>query len=622
LADDNASPQDQHALYVRQFEEAEQAGLTGRRESEKARDYFDGRQFTAAEEKRLRRRKQPITPINLVRSKIEACCGLERQTRTDPKAYSRVPSKEDDANAVTDALRYVSDDQDIDIKKSAVFQNMLVEGFGGIECTVKQLRNGVVDPYVVQIEWERLYYDPHSARLDFSDAAYKGYVTWMDADQAKLRWPEAAAIIDSTMSKCTSGTWDNYDDKPKWSYWSDSKRNRVRINTHYHLVEGVWHRCVFTLAGELEPSAPSMFLDEEGNPECPLIMQSAYVDRDNDRYGIMRDMIPIQDGINKRHSKALHALSNTRVRASRTVGTDKNVIREEMARADGVIFAENGEIQELGNGAEFSGQLALLQELQAQLKGNIGPNAYLSGKQGGDQSGKAILAQQQAGMTELTPMLDGLRHLTLRLYRQIWNRIRQFWTAERWIRVTDDEKNVRFVGLNTPPELSPQQAQIGAMKVQAAVAQGIIDQATAQQYLQQIQSMASVGNHLAELDVDVDIDEVQDTPTLQLEQYNDLMQLLSSSVLPMTPPMIRLVIQASTLRNKDKLLDIVDQMEKQAQQPNPANEIAMREKQAGVTAKQAGAIKDQADARLATARAMQIGMSIGGPPPIHPAFGG
>ena len=36
-------------------------------------------------------------------------------------------------------------------------------------------------------------------------------------------------------------------------------------------------------------------------------------------------------------------------------------------------------------------------------------------------------------------LLDHLRDLDLRVFRMMWNRIRQFWTTEKWIRVTDDE---------------------------------------------------------------------------------------------------------------------------------------------------------------------------------------
>jgi hypothetical protein len=378
---------------------------------------------------------------------VQGLCGLERQGRVDPVAYPRVPSKEQDADSATDALRYVEQDQDLDIKKSRVFENMLVEGLGGVEVTVRKVR-GQIDPYVIQIAHDRLYRDPHSCETDCSDATFTGYITWMDAAKAKKRWPDKVGVIESTMSKPTSTLTDGYDDKPTWGYWSDSKRKRIRINTHYHLKDGVWNRCVFTLAGTLEDAKPVEFLDDEGNPENPLILQAAYIDRDNDTYGIVRDMVPLQDEVNKRRSKFLNLATNAKLRVSQSVGKSADAIRKEYARADAVLVADAGEIEELGNLARDSGQFQLFMESRNTLKGEIGPNASMQGKQGGSQSGRALLAQQQAGMTEMTPLLDNLRHFTIRMYRQVWNRIRQYWTAERWVRVTDDERNVRFVGLN------------------------------------------------------------------------------------------------------------------------------------------------------------------------------
>jgi hypothetical protein len=430
---------DNHTRYVQQFEESLEASLTGRDEAVTARNYFDGNQWTAAEKKALTKRKQPIVWENLIRPKVEALCGLERQGRVDPVAYPRVPSKENDANAVTDALRYVEQDQDLDIKKSKVFENMLIEGEGAVEVAVRQLRNGMIDPYVVRIPFDRLYGDPHSAEPDRSDAAFVGYVTWMDFERAKLKWKDKTDVLEMTQSRGHSSTFDTMDDKPKWATWYDPKRKRIRINTHYHLEGGVWNRCVFTLAGELEASAPSVFIDDEGAPECPLIMQAAYVDQDNDRYGIVRDEIPLQDEVNKRRSKFLHMVNSNRIRVSPTIGMDKEAIRKEASRPDAVFIGDQNEVEELGITAKDTGQFQLLQDTRQSLK-TVGPNAYMQGKAGEGQSGRAILAQQQAGMTEMTPLLDNLRHFTLRMYRQIWNRIRQYWTAERWIRVTDDQE--------------------------------------------------------------------------------------------------------------------------------------------------------------------------------------
>ena len=91
-------------------------------------------------------------------------------------------------------------------------------------------------------------------------------------------------------------------------------------------------------------------------------------------------------------------------------------------------------------------QFQLLQEAKnaIDLKG---PNATEMGdKTGGSNaaSGRAIIASQQGGMTQLAHLTDRLRNLDIRVFRAVWARIRQFWTAEKWIRVTDDEQKCQM----------------------------------------------------------------------------------------------------------------------------------------------------------------------------------
>jgi hypothetical protein len=187
------------------------------------------------------------------------------------------------------------------------------------------------------------------------------------------------------------------------------------------------------------------------------------------------------------------------------------------------------------------------------------------------------------------------------MFRAIWNRIRQFWNEERWVRVTDDEKNVRFVGVNIS------KGQAAALKISDAVKAGDIDGATAQQYMAQIQSdpmMMMPANQIAEMDVDIQIDETADAPSLQIEQFEQLTKLA-----PMTPPqylpaMWEMMIEASSLRNKDKLREIIGKMNSQ---PDPMQEM---QKQLAIEGGKAEIEKTQSEAakNMATAQATMAGI--------------
>jgi hypothetical protein len=110
------------------------------------------------------------------------------------------------------------------------------------------------------------------------------------------------------------------------------------------------------------------------------------------------------------------------------------------------------------------------------------------------------------------------------VYRATWNRVRQYWTEERWIRVTDDERNLKWVALN----------------------QQTIDPET---------GLPSVQNAIAELDVDIVLEDGPDSVTIQAEQYQMLVDLKKAD--PTIPTVA--VIEASQLRNKDKLIEMMQQ---------------------------------------------------------------
>ena len=139
---------------------------------------------------------------------------------------------EEDADGATQALRYIAEDQDYDGKRSSVWRNLLVEGAGGIRVYVEPSRatgygQGEMEIKIDYVSWDRCFWDPHSSRPDFSDAAYLGIVVWMDYSDALARYPDGKEALDTTMASATHT--ETYDDKPKFSSWADKKRKRVRI---------------------------------------------------------------------------------------------------------------------------------------------------------------------------------------------------------------------------------------------------------------------------------------------------------------------------------------------------------------------------------------------------------
>ena len=570
--------------------DAEDSTANARAEADKARRYKDGDQWTEEEKRILRQRRQPLVWNNVIARKVELLRGMERRGRSDPKAYPRTPSEENLADAATQVLRYVSDDQRYDVIRSAVFDNMLVEGFGGCEVIVEPDQvHGDYRVVINHIPWERLFYDPHSQHPGFSDAKYIGMMIWLDREDALDRYPDGDGALASTFEASRS---DTYDDKPRMS-WCDNQRSRVRVIQIWWKRRSDWWTATFTQGGFLEQPMRSPYEDRHGNAMCPIIMRSAHIGRDNDRFGVCRDFIPIQDSINKRESKLLHALSVNQLILEQGAVQDVEETRREANKPDGVIV-HNPEMKLVihKDTAEIQGQFQLLQYAIGQM--NVqGPNASMGGKDPRELSGRAIIAQQAGGMVEHEPIADELRQHTHKVMESVWLRVRQFWSAERWIRVTDNDKNTRFVGINKRITLADELQAMPPDKA-AMLAQRLMLRPGDPR----LETVVRLENSLDQMDVDITVEEGPDSPTMQAEQFAQIMQL-PREILQQFPP--EFIIKASSLRNKDELV----QMLKDHQTQQAAGQ--QQQQQAAQSMQQAQLAKLQADAADKIAQAKDRG---------------
>jgi hypothetical protein len=517
-----------HGQLVEWVDEADDATIDSRNWAEKCRDYYDSKQISATEAAALKKRKQAPVVINRIKPKIDGLAGMERTNRTTAKAYPRTPTHDKDATAASEAIRFVLQDYFYHQLRSQAWDNLCVEGTGGIEVIVK--------PYgkdfkicLHHVMWDRIIYDPHSRRKDFSDARYLGQVVWMDYDQALSMYPEGKDVLETTQQGS-----ETYDDRPRWM---DSRRKRVKIVELYYLDGSDWYYACFTKGGYLKPKKISPYKNEEGETEHPYEFASLFVDRDGNRYGATLQYLDVQDEINKRRSKALHLMSVRQIMLERGAVEDVNKTRQELAKPDGVIEITPGmEFELLKTNDMAAAQFNLLQEAKNEIDA-VGYNAAASGKEQKSMSGVALENRRMAGQTEIAPMFDVLRHLDIRVYRKVWNRIKQYWKEEKWIRVTDDPSNVRFVGLNYQ------------------------DPATGQ-----------VANNIAELDVDIVIDDAPDSITMQQEEFVALSEMVKSGI-PLPPTAI---IEASNLKNKDKILQEMRQGQVNPEQLKALQEAAQK----------------------------------------------
>lgn len=540
----------------RSFEDNKKREMEEQRE---ARRYYHGKQWTDDQLKVFKARNQPATWDNRIQRKVDFLVGVEQRMRRDPKAYPRTPQHTQAADVVTAGVRFVCDKNRWEDKASDGAHDGMVGGIGvvwiGVEGQDPKLKGCTVD---------RFFYDSRSVKPDFSDARHMGMHLWLDIDDATAMWPdkekELRELVDRNSDSCLS-----FVDADREEQWGDYEQQRVRVVEFWekrHTPMGqAWYYCFFS--GDITLDAGwSPYLDENDVPDCPYEAWSPYIDEKGDRYGLIRNMRPLQDNLNFRQQKYLHRISVRQLHMQEGAVDDVDEFRKENAKPDGVLL-HHGEwgktVGVVDQSFEAQGEAELLMLAQSALE-NIGPNPGLVGKGGGvaDQSGRAILAQRDSGMTELSPVFERLRDWKLRCYRKMWARMRQTWTDQRWITVTDDPNSPGFIRLNNYG----------------------IDPNTGH---------AKAENVVAEMDVDIILDEGPDTILMQEELLQTITQLGEAALTPMG----KIVIELSNVPNKDRLIKMIDE----AQAPNP--EIAeMQKRMAEFESKLAAGKVDESKANV------------------------
>lgn len=594
-----------------QFEEFVEHTAEARKLCERDRDYIDHKQWTDREVQVLRSRNQKAVVVNKVKKKHNFLSGLEIRGRTDPKAFPRTPGHEDDADAITDALRFVQDNGKLDSLFTRCFDEYICEGHEAVIIEVSGPKREIKPR---RIPWDRFYFDPHSREHDFTDAKYLGVTVWVDRDDLARMFPDKK---DSIMQMGdTPSLEQSFQDRPLWfDKTGRGRRTRVRFNEHYYLEGGEWKLVFFAGDMMLTDAETSPFLDDDGVPTCPIVAQSAYVDRENNRYGVVRGDISIQDEINKRRSKALHMLSSrTVIREKGTVKSGTEMMKKLRTGDADIELQSEGRFEIDENNELSQGQLALYQDAKQEMDDSVVTAINPSG----GESGRSKLVDRENDTDELATLFDGHREFKWRVYLQIWSRIKQFWTEERWVRVTDDEENVKFVGLNKPVtgrDVVAERYGIQVSDVEQFLAENEISLLPGQ-----LDRVVGQRNTVSEMDLDVVLDESADVVTIQQEQF-EVLARLAEVYGPQEVPFEE-VLRLSALRNKDQYLERTkgneEQRQAQAQQAQQIQQAQiqsqMQKDQAETAVKVSQARKNNADAdqqqvetQLAIAGVEQIG---------------
>ena len=562
----------------RQIESFLSSTQNARANSEKCRNYYDGKQWTPEQANKLKNRNQSPIVINRVKPKVEGLKGLLENRKSDIKAYPRNAGRDEkSAHAVTDSLRYIADNNDFDSIKNECFEDKIIEGYCAAIVEIIPTQKDPTNIKITRIPYNRFYFDPCSRRKDFSDARFMGQIDWYDREEVEQLFPDAN-IDNLTKNTTLNDATKTFEDSQKWLE-KDSDRERIRIAQHWCIHNGVWYVSVVSGDEFLQEPIVSEYLDDENSPCCPIVADTAYIDSDNNRYGEVSFFLSAQDEINHRRSKGLHLLNSRQTFAKQGAIEDVKALKNELQKPNAhvTVKGEMTDFQILDTTNMTQGQFSMYQDSKAELDA-VSFNAQLSGeRQGGNLSGVAINKLQSAGTLETNSLFTGLAVWEKKIFRQAWSRVKQFWNEQKWIRITDDQDNLRWVGLNAQvsyqelleetinDESKPKNMRVGAV----AVLQQMLNSQDPR-----LQQIVDIKNSIPELDVDIRLEQSLDAINSRSEQFALLTQLAQSS----KDIDILDILEFSDFKNKDDLIKKIEERRKaQMQAANGQAQLAQQE---------------------------------------------
>jgi len=444
----------------------------------------------------LKAEKRPVLSINRIKPTIDLQKGIEIRSRTDIDARPRGSEDGGIADAITSGFKYVQDQNNADHKISDVFFDGLKCGIGWIEvCTNDDPTEEEIA--INYVSWKNVGWDPHAREILLDDARYMFKEKWVDLDVAQATWPdkseELRAGMDSARAEGSTHTRVKPDQyaSSEGLKWCDTLRDRVLLVQMYYkkpelsiflkLKNGdavevteeklkaqpaiVAHpavikvikrpvdkiySCIFTGGTILEAEAP---LQEKHN-RYPLIPFICYLDEDGKPYGMTRNMKDPQREINKNRSQYSHIITTRRVFFESGALKDPLGAKKEISRPDAWIELQVGALT--NKRFEFSQDVAvarehfeIMREAKQELQEVSGAVEEQMGQQTNARSGIAIEARQRQGATVNTEPFDNLRLTKRRMGELMLALMRQHWTYEKVIRITDDQTGAdKFVTFN------------------------------------------------------------------------------------------------------------------------------------------------------------------------------
>lgn len=473
-----------------QWQEAKRWWAPVRLKARKAREYYHMLQWTETQRASLKRQGRPAIVINLIGKAVDNITGRERATRYDWKASPVGQNDVMSSAAMTHGLKGIARQTEAKYRISESFEDAVLGPMGWGEVGYDDSDPEQSPEIVDRVDPEEMYFDPHSRKMDLSDAKYLIRRRIVDVEDAigiaphledQLRALAAGTLDGDQLDDLDliEGDYDNRPDpdehrgthEPFGDDGEHNGRSRVALREHQwwvredvewlempdgtrHYLEDLDHDTYYQLMmnGAQEAS---------GRRRCfyqaivcgPLVLyhgkfaidfgRYTYVglfakrDRQGRPYGLVERAIPCQEEVNVARSKLNESLRSRHliIQAGTTTLTDQE-LTERLERGNFVLRVESAAGVVLGSDkADVQAWLELMREAKGEIDAVFGNNEAAYGDKSQEISGVAQQVRIQQQAQNLGGIFDNLRYFRKQIGEMLLVILQKHTSPQKLMRV-------------------------------------------------------------------------------------------------------------------------------------------------------------------------------------------
>jgi hypothetical protein len=583
----------------------------------KCENFFAGDQWDKADRAKLEAVRRPVLTINKVMSTIGNVMGEQINNRAEISFRPRSGAPTETADILTKVLRQISDNNQLDWKRSDMFADGVIKSRGFLDVRIGYGDSMQGEVVISRPNAKNVIVDPDGEEYDPDTWSEVFTTKWLTADDIAVLYSKEDAEL--LRNKDRSSFPYGYDSiqmnrdrfgstqYPMYSGDRDNSnvlRNIRVIERQYRKLDSQKHFLapetgdMRPIPDEFDRNRIALFVDRYGFRVVPKLVRRIYwyamadnVElhsdwspykhltivpyfphfRDGHTIGLVENLLGPQELLNKVTSQELHVVNTTansgyKVRAGALTNMTVEELEEKGAQT-GLVIEVNGDpdkdVQKISPNQVPQGLDRISYKAEESIKTISGISDSMQGMDRADVAAKAIQAKQKAGSTNLVKPFDNLNRTDAILARNILDLVQEFYTEERLMTITHDQ------------------------------ATGETETFT----VNQVSPYGEVLNDLTLGEYDVVVTSVPHRETLEDSQFEQAVALKELGV--MIPDSV--LIDASRLLNKK---DIIKQMEgdKTSPEAQAAAELQRRGQEAEVSKAEGEAAQKHADAQLKGAK--------------------